>query len=591
MTKDGGHQWTNLYGKPAAEQEQPTEKKPAEPSSDQGKADAPSASDQETEQTAEPPARGAGERRSSRGPGRLLEMLKDRDTNGDGKLQRDELPEMMTRLVDRIDTNGDGALDEEEIRAMSQRFGQRGRRGRPPAGEPNNPAESESQSSPPSQPAQTASARDTSEQQSGKSSADSPKPAIKEDAVSGTWEGQFESENMPAERAKFTIVLRMDAQGKISGSFRSTMSEGDGEGSYNPDTKEVSLSVETERATIDVTGTLTGAEMQGTVDVNSGAFSVPFTAKRTGDAPAASTAGAKHAATPEGKPLTELLPGPRWFSSIETSHFQRGRVYVTCDGHRSNDDQPYLFVSEDYGQSWRSLRANLPDSIGSTRVIREDLKNQNVLYLGTEFSIWISVDRGASWTKLNSNLPTVAVHEIAIHPTAGEIVAATHGRSLWILDVSALRQISAESIAADAYLYSPQPAIKWQSEPQRGSSGTREFTGELPPDGASIYYSLARDAGSVSIRVTDIEGKTIRELEGDPAAGLHCIQWDLRRTPRQSRGAARGGGRGGRSRTSRFRGGGIVEAGKYLITLSVDDTELKQVLEVEDDPDRVSDTP
>ena len=316
--------------------------------------------------------------------------------------------------------------------------------------------------------------------------------------------------------------------------------------------------------------------MSGQVDVNSGMFSVDYTAQRTADAPSVDeTAEAKAEEKPAGDPLSELLPGPRWVSSIEASRFKAGRAYVTFDGHRSNDDATYVMVTEDHGKSWRSLRANLPETAGSARVIREDLFNQNLLYLGTEFAIWVSIDRGETWTKLNSNLPTVAVHEVAIHATAGEIVAATHGRSLWVLDVSALRQITPETIAAEATLYKPLSAIKWRSHPSRGQSGTRRFVGEVPSSAAQIYYSLGKDAQSVKISISDIQGNVLRELEGDAKAGLHRVAWDLRATPR-------GGSTGGQSR---FRGGGTVSTGEYLVTLSVNDQVYKQVLKVENDPD------
>ncbi len=406
----------------------------------------------------------------------------------------------------------------------------------------------------------------------------SPSVTVKNDVVSGTWEGRFESENMPAERAAIKLVLRMNSQGRINGTFKSAMSEGEVDGKFDPKSNDVTLTIDAGRAIIEVAGTVSGKEFAGDVDVNNGAFTVPFTAQRTGDAPAAAKAPANAPKLAPGKSLGQLLPGLRWFSSIEASRFKNGRVYVTCDGHRSNDDKPYLFVSDDYGHHWRSLLANLPDSIGSTRVIREDVKNENVLYLGTEFSIWVSVDRGRSWTKLNNNLPTVAIHEIAIHPTAGEIVAATHGRSLWVLDVAALRQLSAESIAAKVSLYRPLAAVKWRSRPRRGSAGTRQFAGAIPPQGATIYYSLAKDAESVILQVTDIEGRVVRELEGESNAGLHGIQWDLRQV-RPVRGSKAA------KRSSRMRRGGTVPSGKYLVTLIVDDQQLKTVLAVEEDPD------
>src|SRR5205823_7290706 len=117
---------------------------------------------------------------------------------------------------------------------------------------------------------------------------------------------------------------------------------------------------------------------------------------------------------------------------------------------------------------WQSLRTNLP--AGSTRVLREDVANTNLLYLGTEFAVYASTNRGAAWTRLNNNLPTVAVHEIAVHPTAGEIVAATHGRSLWVLDVTALRQMTADALKARANLSRQNVVTYWKSEPGRASA-------------------------------------------------------------------------------------------------------------------------
>jgi len=400
---------------------------------------------------------------------------------------------------------------------------------------------------------------------------------------------------MPAERRTFTLTLRGGQAGKVTGSFKSANSEGNGEGTFDAAKKEVSLQVETERSSIDLSATITGTEMTGSLDFGRGGFEVAFTAKRTGDAPAGSATAA--ATAPAGKSLAELLPGPRWISSLEASRFKRGRVYMTCDAHRSNDDQSYALVSEDYGATWQSLTTNLPATAGSTHVLREDLKNENVLYLGSEFALFVSVDRGQTWTRLNSNLPTVAVHEVAQHPTAGEMVAATHGRSLWILDVSALRQLSAATITADAYLYAPQSAVRWRSQPSRGSSGTRKFVGENPPGGAAIYYSLGRDAGAVELRITDIEGREMLEVAGETRAGLYRLPWDLRRAPPpqpqsvatpqpgQGQGQGQGQGRGQRSR----RGGGSVPSGKYLVTLTVDDKEFKQVLTVEDDPSAPAD--
>ncbi|HEV3255867.1 MAG TPA: PDZ domain-containing protein, partial [Gemmataceae bacterium] len=278
------------------------------------------------------------------------------------------------------------------------------------------------------------------------------------------------------------------------------------------------------------------------------------------------------------------LPGPRWVASIEASTYEEGRAYVVFDAHRSDDDEPYVFATEDFGKSWKSLRANLP--WGSTRVLREDIDNPNLLFLGTEFAAWASLDRGQSWTKINNNLPTVAIHEFAIHPTAGEVVVATHGRSLWVCDVSALRQITPEARRAAAFLYKPTSVIRWRREPRHGRSG-RRFVGENPASGATIYYSLRRKAETANLRIVDIEGKTVRELHADTEPGLHTVNWNLAGQPPrpltgqapgpEARRPSRPGGGGGL-------GGRPVPAGSYKIVLTVDGREHVQSIRVEGDP-------
>jgi photosystem II stability/assembly factor-like uncharacterized protein len=273
------------------------------------------------------------------------------------------------------------------------------------------------------------------------------------------------------------------------------------------------------------------------------------------------------------------LPGPRWLASIEPSRYEEGRCYVAFDAHRSDDDDPYVYVTQDYGKTWKSLRGNLP--WGSSHVLREDVANPNLLFVGTEFAAWASLDRGASWVKINNNLPTVAVREFAIHPTAGEVVIATHGRSLWVCDVSALRQITPEARQAAAFLYKPTPAVRSRSEPVHGRSG-RRFVGDNPPSGAMIYYSLTKKADKATLAVVDIDGKTVRELTAEKAPGLHAVNWNLTaparpqagtRQPAVSRGP-RGGGDFGRP----------VPAGSYRIVLTVDGKEYQQSIRVEGDP-------
>ncbi|MGE0145717.1 MAG: hypothetical protein AB7I19_20640, partial [Planctomycetota bacterium] len=248
--------------------------------------------------------------------------------------------------------------------------------------------------------------------------------------------------------------------------------------------------------------------------------------------------------------LAALVPGPRWVSTVEASRFAEGRAYLALDGHRSDDDEPYVFATEDFGKSWRSLRSNLPT--GSTRFLREDIRNENLLYLGTEFGFWISIDRGQSWTRFHGRLPTVAVHDVAQHPTNGDVVLGTHGRSLWSFDATTLRQMSAEIVGKSAHLFDPDDVIMWRSRHRRASSGARAFAGDAPSSDATIHVHFARDVGSAALRIVGTDGKIFRELTVPTTAGLHRVAWDLRSTPPASQAAeprgdrtfARGGSRG-----------------------------------------------
>lgn len=274
-----------------------------------------------------------------------------------------------------------------------------------------------------------------------------------------------------------------------------------------------------------------------------------------------------------GKQWTSLidkipLPGPRWVASIEASRFAVGRAYVCFDGHRSNDDAPYLFVTDDFGKTWRSLSGGLPAV--PTRVLREDAKVPNLLYLGTEFAAWTSLDRGTTWRRLNTNLPTVAVHEFAIPPAQTEIVAATHGRSLWALDVHTLRQMTPEIAQTPIHLFDPAPAIRWRVEPNRGTlfgAGDQRFYGENPPRGAAIAYHLAHQAKSVEMRIYDAQNTLIAEAPVKSAPGLHTWQWNLLGKAPQA----------GADEPP-------VPAGRYRIVMTVDGVAKSAPLMVEPDP-------
>jgi len=392
------------------------------------------------------------------------------------------------------------------------------------------------------------------------------------DPVSGDWMGTYTFNENALE---FELSLKMQEGGRVSGTYRTRFADSEStSGSFAADTGRLVMEFSGERGATMLDATVKEGKLTGRLTIRNGQTTVDFEASRA--AKPAEDAGQP---APSGPTLADLIPRPMFVAHIETSRHQAGRVYVVLDGHRSDLDDPFVFASEDYGATWRSITNGLPR--GSTRILREDLVNPDILYLGTEFAIWVSVDRGGSWTRLNANLPTVAIHDIAQHPTAGEIVAATHGRSLWILDVTTLRQMTKEARDARAHLFRPADATIWRTEPNRGQTGLQEFVGQNPPSGATLYYSLASDAESASLVIEDFDGRVIRELEASTDAGLHRVSWDLRRTqPQQggARGPGGGGGGGGRR-------GGLAPTGRYRVVLTVDGLRLTQPIEVKADPD------
>ncbi|HEX7240233.1 MAG TPA: hypothetical protein VF263_08215, partial [Longimicrobiaceae bacterium] len=240
----------------------------------------------------------------------------------------------------------------------------------------------------------------------------------------------------------------------------------------------------------------------------------------------------------EWSELTGRFPGvPRgtWVSRVEPSAFDSATVYVAFDGHRTNDFTPYVFVSEDFGRSFRSLAATLPkEGPAFVHVVREDPRNRDLLYLGTDVAAYVSTDRGRSWQRFMSGLPTVPVHDLRVHPRDRELIAGTHGRSVWIADVAALQEMSDSVVAKRVHFFSVPPAYLYAPTFQSGSTGNKLFQGENPAFGAALTYRLASGGArdSVRVTVTDIRGDTVRVFRGPGRAGMNRVFWDLRAGPR-----------------------------------------------------------
>jgi photosystem II stability/assembly factor-like uncharacterized protein len=227
------------------------------------------------------------------------------------------------------------------------------------------------------------------------------------------------------------------------------------------------------------------------------------------------------------------LPPNSWVSRVEPSHFDTLTAYVTFEDHRVNDFTPYVYVTNDGGKTFRSIVNDLPkDGVADfVHVIREDPFNRDVLYVGTSLSVYASIDRGAHWTKFASNLPSVAVYDLKIHPRDHELMAATHGRSLWAVDVVPIEQMSAKTLAASATLFAPKTAMQYGQGPTLSSTGNGNaqqfFEVPSPPYGAEISYRLGSASGSgVKLYVSDVAGDTIATLNGPGSAGTHTVVWN-----------------------------------------------------------------
>ena len=271
------------------------------------------------------------------------------------------------------------------------------------------------------------------------------------------------------------------------------------------------------------------------------------------------------------------VPKETHVSRVEASHFDAGTAYVTFDGHRTDDHKAYVFKTTDFGESWASVAGNLPAA--NVNVIREDPKNRNLLYLGNEYGFYISMDGGKEWKRFMNGLPTVRIDDILVHPRDNDLIVATHGRSIWIVDdITALQQLTTETQNTDATLFDIRPATAWANDIQKAvlTEGAKVFRAQNPARGTSISYWLkAPAAGDVKITISDISGREVRTMDGTKTAGLNRVVWNLApNTPagRGGRGFGGGGGGGG----GRGGAGQAVLAGSYLVKLTVVDKVIGQ---------------
>lgn len=281
----------------------------------------------------------------------------------------------------------------------------------------------------------------------------------------------------------------------------------------------------------------------------------------------------------EGKQWTELtdkLPPEvrgKWVARIEPSHYDADAGYVVFTAYRSGDDKPYVYRFSKLGAQWAKVSGDLPAS-HTAIVLREDPVNPRLLYLGTEFGLYTSLDAGKQWVRFGG-LPAVRVDDIQIHPREADVVIATHGRSLYVLDDSrALREFTPEVAAQPLHLFSIRPAHGRQLLPGWvDSMGAGQFSGPNPPEGALLTVWVKEFTGEkFTVSIANPQGREVARFEQTGVPGFNRLSWDLR-VQKQFRFDYMG------DEPER-----VVPAGEYIATVTTKTQKLQQRFQVTAEP-------
>jgi hypothetical protein len=270
------------------------------------------------------------------------------------------------------------------------------------------------------------------------------------------------------------------------------------------------------------------------------------------------------------------LPAASWVSWVEAGHHEDGVVYATFDRHTFGDFAPWLYVSRDFGASWTRLAG--PDSgvRGYAHVVREDPVDARVLYLGTEFGLWISVDSGAHWAEFKGgNFPAVAVRDLAVQGRDQDLVIATHGRGIWIIDdVAPLRALAAGGLDREVAFLPTRPIQQRLSGNGGWAEGDAKYRGQNPAEGAEIaYYQRTRHVfGKLSLEVLDAEGHVVDTLAAGKRKGINRVYWSMQVKPPRVPSAAQASFAGTQ--------GARVVPGRYTVRLTKGGKVYEQAIEV-----------
>ncbi|EZH75113.1 glycosyl hydrolase [Aquimarina atlantica] len=217
--------------------------------------------------------------------------------------------------------------------------------------------------------------------------------------------------------------------------------------------------------------------------------------------------------------ISDSFPKDLWVSRVIASSHKKERVYVTLNGYRWDDFTPYVYVSENYGQSWKNIGSSLP--VSAVNVIKEDPKNENILYIGTDNGAYVSLDRGTSWQAFSNGLPNVAVHDIVIQPEANDLLLGTHGRSIYKTNIEAMQLLDAKVMNKSLHVFDI-PAMQWSD---RWGVSWSKWSTPYEPTATIKFY--AGKSGEFSIKITTEAGKVLQKFSTKADKGLNYAEYDL----------------------------------------------------------------
>lgn len=224
---------------------------------------------------------------------------------------------------------------------------------------------------------------------------------------------------------------------------------------------------------------------------------------------------------PRPRNRNATVPPRKWVTRVVASRYQEGTAYVTLTGYREDDFTPYVYKTTDYGQTWVDLSRGLPRRL-ALNVIREDPVNPNILYLGGEDGLYISLDQGRSWEPLMGGLPDVAVYDIKIQARDKDLVVATHGRSIYVLDLEEVQQL------VDSVLAKPIHAFALEPIPENPNWGRRpNWRDPIRPSVRLVWWLREAGTDSSAITVLDAQGRPLKVLRGSADRGFNVHTWDL----------------------------------------------------------------